>query len=83
MNTPQNTDRDSVESSALLASLPPHDRWMIEAINKPEFDKATRVHDWRNHVPKTIEKVWSHLSEEARLVAIMMAEEEASNENWE
>lgn len=54
----------------------------IDLIN-PEFDKNERVHDWRNHVPSEIKELWPQLSMETRLAIAFMAEEIASNEEWD
>ena len=57
--------------------------WVIEAANNPEFEKTTRVHDWRNYIPNTLQAVWPMLEFETRLVAVIMADEQASNEEWD
>ena len=42
-----------------------------------------KAHEWKNHIQENIAQVWSQLSEEARLVALIMAETQANNEEWE
>ncbi len=61
-----------------------------EGINilEPDFDEAERVStwrdcDWRSYVPPTIRELWSELSEESRMVAVIMAEGEDFEEEWE
>ena len=50
-----------------------------EVFSRPRY----RAHDWRNHLHSGIEAIWEDLSEEARLVAFILAEEAADNEEWE
>ena len=52
-------------------------------ISDATFSKAEKCHDWRNHVPFVIKKLWGSLSEEARLVSIIIAEEGSDREEWE
>lgn len=47
------------------------------------FEDVTRVHDWRNHIPAEIGELWPALSRESRLVAAIMAQIAAENEEWE
>ena len=42
-----------------------------------------RVHNWTNYIRGDILEMWEELSEEAKLVAAIMAEEQAENEEWE
>lgn len=52
-------------------------------LDDPEFDKATRVHDWRNYVPEEIRAVWGQLSKETRAAVFLMADMQASSEEWD
>ena len=54
-----------------------------QAIVHPRFAEATRVHDWRNYVPEIVQELWPDLSEDAKAIAYLMAEERASSEVWE
>lgn len=49
----------------------------------PQFDRAVRVHDWRNHVPGDVVKNWPKLSTEARAVAFIFACNGADLEEWD
>jgi hypothetical protein len=49
----------------------------------PRWDEVSKVHDWRNHVPSSVYQVWDMLPAEARLVAFVMAQEQASREEWD
>jgi len=46
----------------------------------PEFAKADRIHNWRNYVPDEIIMLWDNLGEEARMVAYVIASEQADKE---
>lgn len=52
-------------------------------LDDPEFDKATLVHDWRNYVPEEIRAVWGQLSKETRAAVFLMADRQASCEEWD
>lgn len=49
----------------------------------PEWDKAERVHDWRNHVGERTKEVWQTLTLEQRRAVYLDAEEMSSREEWE
>lgn len=52
-------------------------------LDKPEFEKAGRVHDWRNYVPSEIQEIWNELSTEAKMVASIIADDVAGREEWD
>lgn len=49
----------------------------------PEFDKARKVHDWRNHIPEEIKTVWPTLTDREKQLLIYTADIEASAEQWD
>lgn len=49
----------------------------------PKFSDVTRVHDWRNHVPKDIKEMWYGLSFETKVIVYRMASEMADQEEWD
>lgn len=51
--------------------------------DNPDFDKARKCHDWRNHIPDNVRELWSEMSVEARVVAYLMAERQAAAEEWD
>lgn len=55
----------------------------VEQADNPQWDKAGKVHDWRNHVPDEIMALWPNLTTEARCVAVHMAQQLADWEEWE
>lgn len=52
-------------------------------INNPEFEKATKVHDWRNYVPQVAQNIWHELKLETKQMIYIMAQAQASNEEWD
>lgn len=50
---------------------------------EPDFERAERVHDWRNHVGERTQAIWATLTPEQRLAIALDAEDDASNEEWE
>lgn len=47
------------------------------------FDRAGRVHDWRNHVPEIVKSVWGNLAAFDRALVAIVAEQAADSEEWE
>ncbi len=52
-------------------------------ISVATFRNEGRVHDWRNYIPEAVRELWPELSEEARLVALLVAEVGANREHWD
>lgn len=50
---------------------------------EPYFDHAGRVHDWRNHVPEGVQKIWHTFNWDQRKALVEWADELASSEEWE
>ena len=48
-----------------------------------DFEHAGRVHEWRNYVPREVRAIWHELSDDARGVAYLIAEEAAGREEWD
>ena len=51
----------------------------LEAIH----EKPNRCHDWRNYVDDEIIGLWGRLSLDARIIAFLVAERAAGNEEWD
>lgn len=49
----------------------------------PEWNKATRVHDWRNHAPQPVKELWPTFTDQQRTALEAWAETLASAEEWE
>lgn len=52
-------------------------------INNPEFNKASKVHDWRNYVPYDWQTCWLEFSERERKLMAVMAQMQADKEEWD
>ena len=68
--------------------LPPHEGLsdydaQIAAREDPEFDKAGKVHDWRNHVGEQCQRKWPTFSLDVRLAIATDAQVMAEAEEWE
>ena len=50
---------------------------------RPEWDKAGKVHDWRNYISEEVQVLWLALSLEVRAALARQAEDVASNEEWD
>ena len=55
----------------------------VICISDPQFHNKTRIHDWRNYVPREFQSVWHKLSATEQILLFSMAEIQASNEEWE
>jgi hypothetical protein len=52
-------------------------------INNPDFKHKSRVHDWRNYIPYEFQKIWKELPLLSRVILVIMAEEQATAEEWD
>jgi hypothetical protein len=52
-------------------------------IENPEFEKANRVHDWRNHILQEFQDNWKHLSLNEKKLLVIMAQHHADAEEWD
>lgn len=53
-----------------------------QALN-PEWEKAGKVHDWRNYVNGNIRALWPTFTEEQKCALVEQAEDRAGDENWD
>lgn len=49
----------------------------------PDWGNATKVHDWRNHVPLEIRSIWETFTMDQRQSLFKWAYDLASREEWE
>lgn len=49
----------------------------------PDWSRAGRVHDWRNHVGERVRAIWPTLTPDQRTALALDAGERASDEEWE
>jgi hypothetical protein len=47
------------------------------------WDRAEKVHDWRNYVFEPLQKIWGTFTIEQRLVIADNAQEIADQEHWD
>lgn len=52
-------------------------------IDSPDFENKCPVNDWRNYVDEYIIEVWHELSQESRIIAIIMGSQQARAEEWD
>lgn len=52
-------------------------------IVNPEFNKKSKVHDWRNYVPNDFQENWNKLTERERKIIVVMAQLRANEEEWD
>jgi hypothetical protein len=55
----------------------------MSVLDNPEFEKAGRVHDWRNYVPEEFQDAWPHLTEREKKIIVIMAQSQADREEWD
>jgi hypothetical protein len=49
----------------------------------PEWEKAGRVHDWRNYISNKLRGMWETFTDEQKQAIAESAEEDANAEEWE
>ena len=49
----------------------------------PQWDKAGKVHDWKNYVTDQLRKIWSGLSDDQKRVVASNFDEIAEREEWD
>jgi len=49
----------------------------------PDFNNTGKVHDWKNYIPKAYVKNWASLDVNTKLAMYVIAEQVASNEEWD
>ncbi len=52
-------------------------------LQDPQFDRAGKVHDWRNHVGERTQAMWSTFSYTQRSAIALDAEDRAAAEEWD
>lgn len=55
----------------------------VAARDNPEFENASKVHDWRNHVGEQCRKKWPTFTVDVRLAIASDAQAMAEAEEWE
>ena len=49
----------------------------------PKWECTGRVHDWRNYIIPELRNIWGSLTLEVRIVAMILAEQQAGIEEWD
>lgn len=57
--------------------------YLKEEAENPQWDKAGKVHDWRNHIPDEVREIWETFTVQQRLVLTAWADELAGREHWD
>jgi len=52
-------------------------------VDNPQWEKARKTHDWRNHVGWRTQEIWHSLTAEQRLAIAQDAQAAADREEWE
>lgn len=52
-------------------------------VHNPKWNQVCKVHDWRNYIDDGIKQIWEYLSIDAKLIAMIMAEKQAKEEDWD
>lgn len=55
----------------------------FDKIHAEDFSHTDKTHDWRNHVPRYLQKQWKMLDDNSRLALYIMAERQAQDEEWD
>lgn len=55
----------------------------ISRMDDPQWNKARKVHEWRNYVPEVLQENWKFLTSEARVAVYLTAKQQADQEDWD
>lgn len=50
---------------------------------EPDWDKANRVHDWRNYIGAVVAAMWSTFTDEQKQALAISAQSLADQEDWD
>ena len=51
--------------------------------SNPEWDKAGRVHDWRNYISEKVQSIWGTFTLEQQIALMDQADDRAGSEIWD
>jgi hypothetical protein len=66
------------EYEALIEETNPPEDWQ-----QPDWDKTTRVHDWKNYTSEHVRREWLNFSGRQRMILSASLDDLASNEHWD
>lgn len=55
----------------------------IFVVDDPQWEKAGRIHDWRNYVGARTRDIWQELTLPQKLAIAQDANDQAAREDWE
>lgn len=55
----------------------PHD------YQRPDWDNAGRVHDWKNYISESLINIWDSFTDEQKAAIAASAQDSADNEDWD
>ena len=56
---------------------------VVGKLEAPNFTPRKFVMDWERYIPKALQDVWKELPPEAKLAAVLVAEQAAAAEDWD
>lgn len=57
--------------------------YLKEQALSPEWERATKVHDWRNYASEDIQRLWPTFNEEQKFAIVDMLDALAGQEYWD
>jgi len=51
--------------------------------DKPDWDNAERIHDWRNYADEELRQIWSTFTLEQKRIIAELLEKQADREEWD
>ena len=58
-------------------------RLLPDDYKTPEWDKAQRVHDWRNYISDEVRALWDSFTDEQKQAIARQADEQSDVEEWD
>ncbi len=55
----------------------------MSQIRDPNFERAERVHDWRNYVGEATKSLWHTFTDEQKAAIALDSDDRAGREEWE
>ncbi len=49
----------------------------------PQWEKADKVHDWRNYISDNVKAIWDTFSNIQKFALLKQADDQASREEWD
>lgn len=50
---------------------------------RPEWDKAGKIHDWRNYIGQAVREIWDTFTPRQKSVLVQAAQAQADREEWD